>query len=90
MYQLLKIRKAVKIEPNSICNEKWRDIIGQAYLEMDNFGGIADFLVEVPGKSYLGEYHYEVWAQNLKKMKPYFAIQLCCYAEMLEIEQGVA
>ena len=22
-------------------------------------------------------------------MKPYFAIQLCCYAEMLEREQGV-
>lgn len=24
-----------------------------------------------------------------KKMKPYFAIQLCCYAEILEQEQGV-
>ena len=26
--------------------------------------------------------------QTFKKMKPYFAIQLCCYAEMLESEQG--
>ena len=65
------------------------DIITQAYLEMDNFGGIADFLIKVPGESHLGEYHYEVWDTKLsKKMKPYFAIQLCCYAEMLEIEQG--
>ena len=57
------------------------DIITQAYLEMDNFGGIADFLIKVPGKSHLGEYHYEVWDTKLsKKMKPYFAIQLCCYA----------
>ena len=66
------------------------DIITQAYLEMDNFGGIADFLIKVPGESNLGEYHYEVWDTKLsKKMKPYFAIQLCCYAEMLEIEQGL-
>ena len=65
------------------------DIITQAYLEMDNFGGIADFLIKVPGESNLGEYHYEVWDTKLsKKMKPYFAIQLCCYADMLEIEQG--
>jgi predicted RecB family nuclease len=66
------------------------DVIAQAYLQMDNFGGLADFLVKVPGPSGLGEYQYEVWDTKLsKKMKPYFAIQLCCYAEMLEREQGV-
>ena len=66
------------------------DVIAQAYLELDNFGGIADFLIKVPGSSLLGNYHYEVWDTKLsKKMKPYFAIQLCCYAEMLEIEQGI-
>ncbi len=66
------------------------EIIAQAYLKLDNFGGMADFLVRVPGASRLGDYHYEIWDAKLsKKMKPYFAIQLCCYAEMLESEQGV-
>lgn len=66
------------------------DVIAQAYLELDNFGGLADFLVKVPGTSDLGDFHYEVWDTKLsKKMKPYFAVQLCCYAEMLEHEQGV-
>ena len=66
------------------------DVVAQAYLELDNFGGLADFLIKVPGKSKLGDFHYEVWDTKLsKKMKPYFAIQLCCYAEMLEQEQGV-
>ena len=66
------------------------DVIAQAYLELGNFGGFADFLIKVPGKSKLGEFHYEVWDAKLsRKMKPYFAIQLCCYAEMLEQEQGI-
>ncbi len=66
------------------------DVIAQAYLEIDNFGGLADFLVKVTGSSKLGDYHYEVWDTKLsKKMKPYFAVQLSCYAEMLEVEQGV-
>ena len=66
------------------------DVIAQAYLQLDNFGGVADFLIKVPGKSKLGDYHYEVWDTKLsKKMKPYFAIQLCCYAEMLENLQGL-
>jgi predicted RecB family nuclease len=66
------------------------EIIAQAYLKLDNFGGMADFLVKVPGASRHGDYHYEIWDAKLsRKMKPYFAIQLCCYAEMLESEQGL-
>jgi uncharacterized protein len=66
------------------------DVIAQACLQLDNFIGIADFLIKVPGKSDFGEYQYEVWDTKLsKKMKPYFAIQLCCYAEMLEKYQGL-
>ena len=65
------------------------DVIAQAYLELGNFGGLADFLIRVPGKSNLGDFHYEIWDTKLsKKMKPYFAVQLCIYAEMLEQEQG--
>lgn len=66
------------------------DIIAQARLEMKGFMGFADFLVKVPGDSNLGNYHYEVWDTKLSKhLKPSHAIQLCCYAEMLENIQGV-
>jgi hypothetical protein len=48
------------------------------------FGGIADFLRKRPGPSRLGAYHYEPWDTKLaRKAKPYFVIQLCCYADML-------
>ena len=65
------------------------DVIYQAQLKHGNFSGLSDFLFRRPGDSLLGDYHYEVWDTKLaKKPKPYFVIQLCCYAEMLEAIQG--
>ncbi len=65
------------------------DVIYQAALQHDDFAGYADFLVQAEGPSRLGDYHYEVWDTKLAlKPKPYFLIQLCCYAEMLEHIQG--
>jgi predicted RecB family nuclease len=62
-----------------------RAVIYQGVLTAGEFSGRSDFLVRVPGKSKLGDYHYEVWDTKLsKKAKPYFVVQLCCYAEMLE------
>ena len=67
-----------------------KEVITQGYLTMDKFGGFVDYLVRVPGASAFGDYHYEVWDTKLsKKLKPYFAVQLCCYVEMLETIQGV-
>lgn len=67
-----------------------RGIITQAYLAMNRFAGKADFLVKVAGASRLGDFHYEVWDTKLsRKLKPYFAIQLSCYVEMLEVLQGL-
>jgi len=44
--------------------------------------------VKVVGKSRFGHFHYEVWDTKLAKtVKPYFLIQLCCYADMLEVLQ---
>ena len=64
-------------------------IIYQAYLEHGDFMGLADFLIRVDGPSYLGDYHYEVWDAKLgQSMKPYYAVQLCCYSEMLASVQG--
>ena len=87
----------IKYENTNLMLEKTKeamtnglDVIAQGYLEKDNFGGVADFLIKVSGKSNFGDYHYEVWDTKLsKKMKPYFAIQLCSYAEMLENVQGI-
>src|SRR6185369_14782336 len=66
-----------------------REVIYQARLETEEFAGYADFLLRVDGPSALGAYHYEVWDTKLARgLKPYFAIQLCCYAELLEAIQG--
>ena len=70
--------------------EAGQEVITQGYLSLEQFGGFTDYLVRVPGASNFGDYHYEVWDTKLsKKLKPYFAIQLCCYIEMLEAIQGV-
>ena len=66
-----------------------REVIYQARVEAGEFAGYADFLFRVEGSSDFGTYHYEVWDTKLaRSLKPYFAIQLCCYAEMLEAVQG--
>ena len=67
-----------------------REIIVQGYLSSDSFAGYADYLHKISGSSKLGDYHYEVWDTKLsKKLKPYFLIQLCCYAEMIKEIQGI-
>ncbi len=65
-------------------------IIYQACLQADQWRGFADFLNKRDGPSRLGDYHYEVWDTKLaRSAKPYFLVQLCAYAEMLEHIQGV-
>jgi predicted RecB family nuclease len=58
-------------------------IVYQAALSDDRFAGFADFLV-------LGEDgRYRVWDTKLARSpKPYYAIQLCCYSEMLAAATG--
>ena len=56
----------------------------------DDFAGYPDFLVRVAPPSDLGAWSYEPWDTKLARHpKPYFLVQLCCYAEMLERAQGV-
>ncbi|MGH9550419.1 MAG: PD-(D/E)XK nuclease family protein, partial [Terriglobales bacterium] len=53
-------------------------IIYQAILHSGQFAGYADFLMLD------GAEHYQVWDTKLAHSpKPYYAIQLCCYADML-------
>jgi uncharacterized protein len=63
--------------------------IAQGYLQNDEFGGIADLLIRMEGASHLGDWHYEIWDTKLSRsVKPYFAIQLCAYADMIQTVQG--
>jgi predicted RecB family nuclease len=58
-------------------------IIFQAALDGGQFAGFADFLILD------GSGRYQVWDTKLALTpKPYFAIQLCCYAEMLAAVTG--
>ncbi|MDB4469656.1 TM0106 family RecB-like putative nuclease [Akkermansiaceae bacterium] len=55
-----------------------RRIIFQPHLEMEEFSGYADFL------RLNSDNEYEILDTKLaRSVKPYFLIQLCCYAEML-------
>ena len=63
--------------------------ISQVWLEDACWNGRADVLLRVPGKSDLGEYHYEVVDTKLSaQTKPGTILQLCLYAEMLGKLQG--
>ncbi|WP_198266735.1 TM0106 family RecB-like putative nuclease, partial [sulfur-oxidizing endosymbiont of Gigantopelta aegis] len=76
------------------------DVIFQATLESKHnnllnakaylFKGHADYLKKVSIPSQLGDYSYEVWDAKLAThVKPYFIVQLCCYAQLLEQIQGI-
>ena len=58
-------------------------IVFQAALEHEGFAGYADFVM-------LGaDDEYQVWDTKLARSpKPYYAIQLCCYSEMLAAVTG--
>lgn len=80
---------AEKLQATRAAMQSGADVIYQAVLQQSPFTGYADFLVKVPGQSRLGNYHYEVWDSKLAAaVKPYFVVQLCCYADMLESLQG--
>lgn len=86
---LVKSRAEEAQEETRVAMQAGREVIYQGYLGKDNFAGYSDFLMRVSGVSKLGDFHYEVWDSKLaKKPKPYFLVQLCCYAEMLELIQG--
>jgi uncharacterized protein len=64
-------------------------IIFQGELRADPWMGIADFLHRMDGSCTLGNHFYEPWDTKLaRSAKPYFLLQLCAYADMLESMQG--
>ena len=66
------------------------DVIYQGALRHGDFAGYADFLYRVETPSRLGAWSYEVADTKLaRNPQPYFVLQLCAYAKMLEHLQGV-
>ncbi len=66
-----------------------REFVYQGVLELPPFRGKADFLVRLDERAADGSFLYEVHDAKLAaKPKPYYLVQLCCYAEMLEAMQG--
>jgi uncharacterized protein len=57
--------------------EQRTPVIVQAALASGSFAGYADFLILMPGP-------LSGWDSKLaRSVKPYYAVQLCCYAELL-------
>lgn len=78
-----------KYQNTILALKKGYDVIYQAHLNKDNLIGASDFLIKKKGKSNLGDYYYEIWDSKLSNtVKPSFIIQLCAYAEMLQVQQG--
>ena len=77
-------------EPTLDAMRRGEEIIYQGYLVNGEFAGYPDFLVRIETPSVLGAWSYEPWDTKLARHpKPYFLIQLCCYAELLVAAQGV-
>ena len=65
-------------------------VIFQGHLAAGAWHGYPDFLFRIPGPSALGDYHYTAWDTKLaRSARPYFLVQLCAYADLLETIQGV-
>lgn len=64
-------------------------LIYQASFLRDGWMGYADFLARVDEASELGPWSYRpVDTKYARSVKPYFVIQLCLYAELIEAVQG--
>jgi len=78
-----------KVAATTTAMRDGRQVIYQAALQDPEFAGYVDFLVKTPGDSSFGNYHYEPWDTKLAlSAKPYFLIQLSCYADLLSKTQG--
>ena len=65
-------------------------VIYQAHLVVDGWQGYPDFLFRCPGNGCTCRgHHYTPWDTKLaRSAKPYFLVQLCAYADMLEAMRG--
>ena len=83
VFNIESCTKKEMLESTILAMREGKDMITNGYLSYEQFSGFTDILAKVPGDSLFGSYHYEVWDVKLsKQLKPYFAIQICCYVEI--------
>ncbi len=64
-------------------------VIYQGHLVADGWGGFPDFLFRCEGNDGCKGWHYTPWDTKLaRSAKPAFLVQLCAYADMLELLHG--
>jgi len=64
-------------------------VIYQAQLDAGDWHGYPDFLFRSAGPSAIGDHHYVPWDTKLARSpKPYFLVQLCAYAALLQAVQA--
>ena len=91
----ISIIDGVEIDSTSVgttidAMKEGREIIAQAALQNERWRGRADFLRRVEVPSSLGSYSYEIIDTKLaRETKGGTVLQLCLYAEMLGVIQGL-
>jgi predicted RecB family nuclease len=77
------------VEATAAAMQDGAPLIYQASFLRDGWMGYADFLARVDDPSDLGPWSYRpVDTKYARSVKPYFVIQLCLYAELIEAVQG--
>lgn len=81
----------VKAERTRAALREGPDVIYQGAFLDGPWQGYSDFLLKVPGRSLLGDFHYEVADTKLaRSAKPKHILQMCVYCDILAREQGAA
>lgn len=79
------------VEATAAAMRAGASVINQAAFLKDSWMGYADFVMRVEEPSDLGDWSYlPLDTKFARSVKPYFAIQLCSYAELIEEIQGTA
>lgn len=77
---------AEQVEQTRLAAQGGADLIVNGTLQRGAFVGRPRFLVKVAGESDFGDWQYTVW--NSQVAYPNLILELCCYADMLEVMQG--
>lgn len=65
-------------------------LVFQGHLESGRWHGYPDFLLKTPRTGSIGDWSYRpLDAKLARSERPYFLVQLCAYADLLEKAQGV-
>lgn len=85
--EVSEIDREAGVRATLMALESGVSVIYQAPLQGNGFAGYADFLIRADDTT--SQIDYTVWDTKLaRQAQPYFIVQLCCYADMLEAMTG--